>query len=105
MNRKPITNNKTVSKPTIAIVGAGSLATFMAVALHEAGYTITEIVVRNSPRSSRRARSFAARVGAQVVTANTAALDSILLWFCVPDREIYGAASVLVNHLATSKQH
>lgn len=105
MNQKPITKNKTASKPTVAIVGAGSLATSMAVALHDAGYTITEIVVRNSPRSSRHARSFGAKVGAKVVTANTAALDSTLLWFCVPDREIYGAASALVNQLATSKQH
>jgi len=87
-------------KPTVAIVGAGSLATFLAVALNDAGFTITEIVARNSPRSRRRARALAAKVSAQTVTAHSAALDATLLWFCVPDREIRGAASALAGHLA-----
>jgi predicted short-subunit dehydrogenase-like oxidoreductase (DUF2520 family) len=87
-------------KPTVAIVGAGSLATFLAVALNDAGFTITEIVARNSPRSRRRARALAAKVSAQTVTAHSAALDATLLWFCVPDREIHGAASALAGHLA-----
>jgi predicted short-subunit dehydrogenase-like oxidoreductase (DUF2520 family) len=39
-------------------------------------------------------------VGAQIVTAHSAALDATLLWFCVPDREIRGAASALAGHLA-----
>src|ERR1700681_1977962 len=87
-------------KPTVAIVGAGSLATFLAVALNDSGFTITEIVARNSPRSRRLARSLAAKVGAQTVTAHSAALDATLLWFCVPDREIRGAASALADNLA-----
>jgi predicted short-subunit dehydrogenase-like oxidoreductase (DUF2520 family) len=84
----------------VAIVGAGSLATFLAVALNDAGFTITEIVARDSPRSRRHARSLAAKVGAQTVTAHSAVLDATLLWFCVPDREIRGAASALADHLA-----
>jgi predicted short-subunit dehydrogenase-like oxidoreductase (DUF2520 family) len=87
-------------KPTIAIVGAGSLATFLAVELNDAGFTITEIVARDSPRSRRRARTLAAKVSAQTVTAHSAALDATLLWFCVPDREIRGAASALASNLA-----
>jgi predicted short-subunit dehydrogenase-like oxidoreductase (DUF2520 family) len=94
----------TTRKPNVAIVGAGSLATFLAVALHDAGFTITEIVARDSPRSRRRARSLAAKVGAQTVTAHSAALDATLLWFCVPDREIRGAASALAVHLAARKR-
>jgi len=86
-------------KPSVAIVGAGSLATFLAVALNDAGFPITEIVTRDSPRSRQRARTLAAKVGAQIVTANSAALDANLLWFCVPDREIRGAAWVLSDHL------
>jgi predicted short-subunit dehydrogenase-like oxidoreductase (DUF2520 family) len=39
-------------------------------------------------------------VGAQTVTAHSAVLDATLLWFCVPDREIRGAASALADHLA-----
>jgi len=91
----------TARKPAIAIVGAGRLATVLAVALHEAGFIITEIVARDSARSLRHARSLAAKVGAQPVTAHSAALDATLLWLCVPDREIRSAASALAVHLAT----
>src|SRR6266852_3393948 len=87
-------------KPTIAIVGAGSLATFLAVVLNDAGFTITEIIARDTPRSRRHARALAAKVGARTVTAHSAALDATLLWFCVPDREIRRAASALAGHLA-----
>jgi predicted short-subunit dehydrogenase-like oxidoreductase (DUF2520 family) len=87
-------------KPTIAIVGAGSLATFLAVALNDAGFTITEIVARDTPRSQRHARTLAAKVCAQTVTAHSAALDAALLWFCVPDREIRSAASGLIGNPA-----
>ncbi len=90
-------------KPSVAIVGAGRLATFLAVALNDAGFTITEIVARDSPRSRQRARRLAAKVGAQIVTANSAVLDANLLWFCVPDREIRGAASVVADHLVARK--
>ncbi len=87
-------------KPTVAIVGAGSLATFLAVALNDAGFTITEIIARSTPQSRRHARALAARVGARTVTAHSAVLDATLLWFCVPDREIRGAAAALAGHLA-----
>lgn len=90
----------TTRKPTVAIVGAGSLATFLAAALHEAGFTITEIVARDSARSRRRARALASKVGAQTVTAHSAALDATLLWFCVPDRAIRGVASDLAVQMA-----
>jgi predicted short-subunit dehydrogenase-like oxidoreductase (DUF2520 family) len=87
-------------KPTVAIVGAGSLATFLAVALNDAGFTITEIIARDSPGSRRHARALAAKVGARTVTAHSAALEATLLWFCVPDREIRGAASALADNVA-----
>jgi len=88
------------TEPTVAIVGAGSLATFLAVALNDAGFTITEIVARDTPRSRRHARALAAKVGARTVTAHSAALEATLLWFCVPDREIRGAASALADNVA-----
>jgi predicted short-subunit dehydrogenase-like oxidoreductase (DUF2520 family) len=83
----------------VAIVGAGRLATFLAVALDEAGFTVTEIVARGMPRSLRSARNLAAKVGAQAVTANSAALNASLLWFAVPDGAIRGAASDLAVKL------
>ena len=87
--------------PSIAIVGAGSLATFLAAALDDAGFTITEIIARDTPQSRRHARALAARVGARTVTTRSAVLDTTLLWFCVPDREIRGSASALAGHLST----
>jgi len=99
VGRTLITERQTIARPAIAIVGAGNLATFLAVALRDAGFTIDEIIARDSPRSRRRARTLAAKVGAQAVIANSAALDATLLWFCVPDREIRSAASFLADHL------
>ncbi len=87
-------------KRTVAIIGAGRLASFLAMALHGAGFMITEIVTRDLPGSGRSARSLAARVGAHAVTAASAALDATLLWFCVPDSAIRRAASDLATRIA-----
>ena len=107
--REQIARRQIAGKPTVAIIGAGRLATFLAVALHHAGFTITEIIARDSARSRRRARSLAAKVGARVVTADSATLDAMLLWFCVPDGEIRRAASALADqltaHKAVGKKH
>jgi predicted short-subunit dehydrogenase-like oxidoreductase (DUF2520 family) len=85
-------------KPAVAIVGAGSLATFLAPAVRKAGYRITEIIARGRAKSLSRARTLAARVGARVATVETAALNAELLWFCVPDREIRAAAGSIALH-------
>jgi predicted short-subunit dehydrogenase-like oxidoreductase (DUF2520 family) len=44
----------------------------------------------------------AKKVGAKVATVEDAVLDASLLWFCVPDREICGAAGVLGKHAGVS---
>lgn len=93
--RKPVNQTRGV-----AIVGAGSLASFLAPALAEAGYTITEIITRGRPQSLARARALARRVGARAVTVENAALNAGLLWFCVPDREIRGVAAALAKRRA-----
>lgn len=99
MARNPTIQKTTIKKTSVAIVGAGSLATFLAIALSEAGFRITEIVGRESKPSLRKARSLGAKVGAQGVTVRSARLDATLLWFCVPDREIRRAASTLADRL------
>ena len=81
----------------VAVVGAGSLATFLAVALRESGYTITEIIGRDVPQSLRGARALAKKVRARAVTPSIAALEAELVWFCVPDREIRRAALLLAK--------
>lgn len=100
MGRKLPSGTSATRKPTVAIVGAGGLATFLAVALRDAGFTITEIVARDLARSLRRARVLGAKVGARAVTARSAALNAHLVWLCVPDREIRNAAAELVDQLA-----
>ena len=81
--------------PRVAIIGAGRLATSLALALRACGYTITEIISRDLPGSGRSARQLAAKIGARAVTAQSARLDAALLWFCVPDRQIPAAAAAL----------
>lgn len=88
-------------KPTVAIVGAGSLASSLAPALAQAGYTITEIIARRPKQSLQRARALATKVGARAVTVETAALNADLLWFCVPDREIRTAAASIADRGAS----
>jgi len=87
-------------KPVVVIVGAGSLATFLAPALRRAGFKILEIVTRDSPLSLRRARVLAKKVHARAVAARSAELNADLIWLCVPDREIGRAAGLLADRLA-----
>ncbi|MBZ5574572.1 MAG: NAD(P)-binding domain-containing protein, partial [Acidobacteriia bacterium] len=75
-------------KPTIAIVGPGRLGSALARKLSRAGYTISEIVARNTSASLRRASGLAKSVRARSSTGATARLDADLVWFCVPDKEI-----------------
>lgn len=83
------------SRPTIAIIGSGSLASALAVALRAAGYRIEEVLARDSPASLRRARALARRIGARAVAVDSAVLASDLVWFCVSDDAITPAARSL----------
>lgn len=77
-----------VRKPTIAIVGAGNLARALAPALRRAGYTITDVVVRDRAESRRRGKALARRVRARVQIAADAQLRSDVLWIGVTDDAI-----------------
>jgi predicted short-subunit dehydrogenase-like oxidoreductase (DUF2520 family) len=90
-------NGKRKEKPSIAIVGAGSLGSALAVLLRRAGYCLGEVVARAKPASRRRAQQLAKRVGARVVTIGKDAIQSDLVWLCVPDREIRVCAETLVH--------
>jgi predicted short-subunit dehydrogenase-like oxidoreductase (DUF2520 family) len=81
------------SKPRIAIVGPGRLGTGLALALHDAGYRVLEIVARTS--GSSRARLLARRLDARVMPVSAAVLQADLVWFCVPDGAIAAVAGAL----------
>ncbi len=83
------------SKPRIAIVGAGNLASALAGALHSAHYRIDQIIARTS--STKRARSLAREVGTAAVLSGRVQIHADVVWFCVPDRAIAAAADSLAN--------
>lgn len=83
------------AKSRIAIIGAGNLANALAVGLRRADYTIDEIISRASVASVKRARTLAREVRASASTIYRARLQAEIIWFCVPDREIAGAAELL----------
>jgi len=65
--------------------------------LREAGYGIEQIVSRGRAASLRRARRLAGEVGAIAVAAGRAKVEAEVVWFCVPDGAIAGAAESLAG--------
>ncbi len=86
-----------IKKPSIALVGAGNLASALAVSLRKAGYRIEWIISRQSPTSLRRARRLANEVGAKVRTTAAADINADVVWFCVPDSAIGDAARSMLR--------
>jgi predicted short-subunit dehydrogenase-like oxidoreductase (DUF2520 family) len=84
-------------KAQIAIVGVGRLGSAMSLALTKAGYRVNEVISRDTPASQKRARETAGKTRSFTTTLRTANLDSDLIWFCVPDREIAVAARALIR--------
>ncbi len=78
------------STPSITLIGAGNLATALAMALRQVGYSLDEIVSR--PSSLARARRLARRVQAHAVTSSNAQLSADIIWFCVNDDAIRTSA-------------
>lgn len=85
------------AKPRIAIVGAGNLASALAISLYEAGYVIEQIVSRSGAASLRRAQRRGREVGAPAIAAERAKIRAEIVWFCVPDGAIAAAAQSLVE--------
>jgi predicted short-subunit dehydrogenase-like oxidoreductase (DUF2520 family) len=85
------------ARPGITIVGAGNLASALAMSLYRAGYNIDGIVTRAGGPSLRRARRLARALSS--VAISPAQIKSKVVWFCVPDREIAHAARSLANSI------
>jgi predicted short-subunit dehydrogenase-like oxidoreductase (DUF2520 family) len=85
------------TKPRIAVVGAGNLASALAVALHQAGYATDQIISRESAASMRKARGLAREVGALASAVSKTRIRAGIVWFCVPDGAIASAAASLAS--------
>jgi predicted short-subunit dehydrogenase-like oxidoreductase (DUF2520 family) len=92
------------AKPHIAIVGAGNLASSLAVSLRTAGYGIEQIISRSSTASLRRARKLGHEVGTRAVAIGRAKIHAQIVWFCVPDGAIAAAAQSLAEAANWSKK-
>ena len=88
-------------KPRVAIVGAGNLATAIAVWLRRSGYEIEAVIARSRAPSvsMKRARHLAHEGGTRVWTGPPATLHADVIWFCVADAEIARAANVLAEKI------
>lgn len=93
-----------MAKPTIAIVGAGNLASALAPALRQAGYVIDAVIGRAGARSQGRARRLAKEVGADTRSGLPKSLRAQVVWLCVPDSQIADAAELLAANLDGKKQ-
>jgi predicted short-subunit dehydrogenase-like oxidoreductase (DUF2520 family) len=82
-------------KKKVAVVGIGSLGRVLALALHAAGYAVTEIIGRDAAKSRRQAEGLALAIGARPATLDSATLDADVIWFCVPDDAIAATARQL----------
>ncbi|HTW31073.1 MAG TPA: Rossmann-like and DUF2520 domain-containing protein [Candidatus Sulfotelmatobacter sp.] len=87
------------SKRMVAIVGAGNLASALAISLHAVGYTIEAVVGRSRSASPARARNLAKVVGAHARTSLPRNLQASAIWFCVPDSEIHKAAGAVADKM------
>jgi predicted short-subunit dehydrogenase-like oxidoreductase (DUF2520 family) len=88
------------TKPVIAIVGAGNLASALVASLH-GGYKIEGIVGRSGGRSGAasqaRTQKLAKGVGARAFNELPHNLRAKVVWFCVPDSQIRKAAEAVAE--------
>ena len=75
-------------KPSIALIGPGSLGFALGRALHGAGYPVGEVISRDTPPSLRRARQLARAIQSEARPWADAQLDSRIVWLCVSDDAI-----------------
>ncbi len=85
-------------KPNITIVGPGRLGSALAMALHQAGYAIDQIVSRDLPDSLRRARLVAKKLGGgRAFAFPRADFSAKVIWICVGDGAIRQCAESLAQ--------
>ena len=84
-------------RPTVSIVGPGSLGSALALNLSRAGYRIEFLVVRSGKKVSPGTSKLARSVNARVIAMGETPLDSDLVWIAVPDDAIAQVAAQLAE--------
>ncbi len=79
----------------MAIVGGGRLGIPLAHALIKAGYSVSEIVVRDAKSLENLRRSLPGSLRRRAVAWEKARFDADILWLCVPDGQIEATAKKL----------
>jgi predicted short-subunit dehydrogenase-like oxidoreductase (DUF2520 family) len=92
----PRARTKRQAKLSVAIVGAGNLASALGAALIAAGYLITEVVVRNRAASLARGRVLATKLGAKLVQVGSP-MEADVIWLCVRDDSVAAVAEAIAT--------
>jgi predicted short-subunit dehydrogenase-like oxidoreductase (DUF2520 family) len=87
---------------SVAIVGLGRLGSALALALHAAGITVADIVVRGKPDAAQK--KLARAVGARTSSWREAEFDADVVWLCVADGEIAGVAKDLAERWRSQRR-
>lgn len=85
-------------RPTVSIVGPGSLGSALAFNLHRAGYDIKFLVVRSRKKAASQTVKLARRVKAKLVVLGETSLDTNLVWVAVPDDAIAAVAEEMAGN-------
>ena len=93
----PTVTRKRSAKPSVSIVGPGSLGTGLAVGLWRAGYEVRYIVTRAGGKGGIAARTLSRRVKGKHVELGTQRLDTDIVWLTVPDDSIEPVAMELAE--------
>jgi len=72
----------------------------MAASLRGAGYKIEAVIAHSRGASLKKARKLARQMGARTSVGLPAGMQAEIVWFCVPDGEIAGAARALADRIA-----
>ncbi len=84
-------------KPTVTLVGAGTLAHTLGPALRAAGYKVEAVAGRALASSQKRAAALARKVGAKAVRLEDVKPTSDIIWLCHTDDALAATALLLAR--------
>jgi predicted short-subunit dehydrogenase-like oxidoreductase (DUF2520 family) len=84
-------------RPTVTLIGAGSLAQAMGPALRSCGYRIDAVAFRGTSQSRKRAAALAKRLDAKTIRLEDAGPGSDIVWLCHTDDALAETARQLAR--------